>query len=310
MILWSIENIRPRGELNLKIPSPRLAARRMRWGCRTSNPSVSSGSRPSLPEAPTGGNPFSFRLASIVFQRTWSIATGSVASSKALFSQVHSGRELTAFPGSSTVHPSRTGLQFRLPAGWSSRRTEPLPRGRAGSESSRRTAFRPSTRDPPRSRPGRAVPSPIPWARPWAGREAGESRRRRRDSEAASRQRRPGRRSCRPSETAGGCRRGWDRRRRARGGGFAGRGGQRSRSDGRGVLALAPGRPFATVETCGSRKQERDGAGMLDPERIVLHYDGALVGVRAKVAFEAHPLSIIGRGINDRVGAIVVVRVA
>src|SRR5208282_1016715 len=177
------------------------------------------------------------------------------------------------------------------------------------SESSRRTAFRPSTRDPPRSRPGRAVPSPIPWARPWAGREAGGSRRRRRDSEAASRQRRPGRRSCRPSETAGGCRRGWDRRRRARGGGFAGRGGQRSRSDGRGVLALAPGRPFATVETCGSRKQERDGAGMLDPERIVLHYDGALVGVRAKVAFEAHPLSIIGRGINDRVGAIVAVRV-
>lgn len=48
---------------------------------------------------------------------------------------------------------------------------------------------------------------------------------------------------------------------------------------------------------------------MLDPQRIVLHCDGALAGVRAQVAFEAHPLAIIGRGINDRVGAIVVVRV-
>jgi len=64
--------------------------------------------------------------------------------------------------------------------------------------------------------------------------------------------------------------------------GFAGRGGQRSRGDGRGVLALAPRRPVATVETGGSRKQERDGAGMLDPERIVLHCDGALVGARAR----------------------------
>src|SRR5271157_926032 len=202
MISWSIENFRPGGELNSKIPSPRLAARRMRWGWRTSNPSVSSGSRPSLPEAPTGGNPFSFRLASIVFQRTWSIATGSVASSKALFSQVHSGRELTAFPGSSTVHRAQELFV-----------------------------------------------------------------------------------------------------------GFAGRGGQRSRGDGRGVLALAPRRPVKTVETSRRRKQERDGAGMLDPERIVLHYDGALAGVRAQVAFELHPLAIIGRGINDGVGAIVVVRV-
>src|SRR5271157_1508614 len=91
--------------------------------------------------------------------------------------------------------------------------------------------------------------------------------------------------------------------------GFVGRGGQRSRGDGRGVLALVPRRPVKTVETSRRRKQERDGAGMLDPERIVLHYDGALAGVRAQVAFELHPLAIIGRGINDRVGAIVVVRV-
>ena len=37
----------------------------MCWGWRMSKPSVFRGSRPSLPEAPTGGRPFSLRLASM-----------------------------------------------------------------------------------------------------------------------------------------------------------------------------------------------------------------------------------------------------
>jgi hypothetical protein len=43
--------------------------------------------------APTGGRPFSLRLASMIRHSTWSIATGSVAKKRALYSQVHSGFE-------------------------------------------------------------------------------------------------------------------------------------------------------------------------------------------------------------------------
>ena len=62
----------------------------MCWGWRMSKPSVLSGSRPVLPAAATGGSPFSLRLASTYRQATWSIATGSVAKNRALFSQVQS----------------------------------------------------------------------------------------------------------------------------------------------------------------------------------------------------------------------------
>ena len=92
-------------------------------------------------------------------------------------------RHLTAFSATFNC-PSNSYWPPALVASGNSplSRNEQSPRGQAESESSRRTVFRPSTRCPPRSRPGHAVPSPIPWARPWAGREAGGPRRRWHDS--------------------------------------------------------------------------------------------------------------------------------
>ena len=87
-LCW-IEYRRPRGDLKSKLPRPRAPARAMCWGWRMSKPSSPSGLDASLPEAPTGGHLLLTRLASTMSHSTWSIATGSVASKRALFSQVH-----------------------------------------------------------------------------------------------------------------------------------------------------------------------------------------------------------------------------